>query len=89
MPMKMGIHRQPIARGYSAFLDSRMHGNDGGMFFLRKHLTLYPLALPSALCPLPSSTFYPLPPATKIVYSEGWEKLPWLAHCPESLVRFI
>jgi len=38
MPMKMGIHRKPIGRGYFAFLDSRIRGNDGGMFFLRKRL---------------------------------------------------
>jgi len=37
MPMKMGIHRKPMGRGDLAFLDSRIRGNDGGMFF-QKHL---------------------------------------------------
>jgi len=28
MPMKMGIHCQPIGHSHSAFLDSRLRGND-------------------------------------------------------------
>jgi len=46
MPMNVGIHRKPIGRGYLAFLDSRIRGNDGGMFFLRKHLTPESLRVP-------------------------------------------
>jgi len=42
MPMKMGIHRKPTGRGDLALLDSRMRGNDGGMFFLRECLRFYP-----------------------------------------------
>ena len=38
MPMKMGIHCNPIGHGHSASLDSRVRGNDGGMFFPRKRL---------------------------------------------------
>jgi len=38
MPMKMSIHRKPMGRDYLAFLDSRIRGNDGGMFFLGKRL---------------------------------------------------
>jgi len=38
MPMKMGIHCKPIGHSHSAFLDSRVRGNDGGMFFSRKYL---------------------------------------------------
>jgi len=29
MPMNMGIHRKPMGQGHSAFLDSRIRGNDG------------------------------------------------------------
>jgi len=36
MPMKMGIHRKPIGHGCSAFLDSRLRRNEGGMLFSRK-----------------------------------------------------
>jgi hypothetical protein len=39
MPMKMGIHCKPIGHSHSASLDSRVHGNDGGMFFPRKRLS--------------------------------------------------
>ena len=39
MPMKMGIHCKPIGHGHSTSLDSRVCGNDGGMFFPRKRLT--------------------------------------------------
>jgi len=39
IPMKMGIHHKPIGQGYLALLDSRLHGNDGGTFFPRKHLS--------------------------------------------------
>jgi len=39
MPMKMGIHYKPIGHSYSAFLDSRLRGNDGGMFFPRNRLS--------------------------------------------------
>jgi len=38
MPMKMGIHCQPIGYSHSPFLDSRVRGNDGGMFFSGKRL---------------------------------------------------
>ena len=38
MPMKMGIHCKPIGHSHSASLDSRVRGNDGGMFFPRKRL---------------------------------------------------
>ena len=38
MPMKMGIHCKPIGHRHSASLDSRIRGNDGGMFFPRKRL---------------------------------------------------
>jgi len=33
MPMKMGIHQEPMGHAQSAFLDSHLRGNDGGMFF--------------------------------------------------------
>ena len=33
MPMKMGIHCKPIDHSQSDSLDSRVHGNDGGIFF--------------------------------------------------------
>ena len=39
MPMKMGIHCKPIGHSHSASLDSRVRGNDGGMFFPRKCLS--------------------------------------------------
>jgi len=39
MPMKMGIHCKSIGHSHSAFLDSRIRGNDGGMFFSEKRLT--------------------------------------------------
>jgi len=39
MPMNMGIHRKPIGHIPSVFLDSRLRGNDGGIFFSKKHLT--------------------------------------------------
>jgi len=29
MPMNMGIYRKPVRQGHSAFLDSRIRGNDG------------------------------------------------------------
>jgi len=29
MPVNMGIHCEPIGRSHSAFLDSRLRGNDG------------------------------------------------------------
>jgi len=29
MPIKMGSHREPTAHAQLAFLDSRLHGNDG------------------------------------------------------------
>jgi len=32
---KMGIHRKPMDQGHSGLLDSRLHGNDGGLFFRR------------------------------------------------------
>ena len=35
MPMKMGIHYKLIGHRHSAFLDSRIRRNDGGMFFPR------------------------------------------------------
>jgi len=38
MPMNMGIHRKPTSLSRLAFLDSRLRGNDGGMFFPRKRL---------------------------------------------------
>jgi|GEM_PF-2379739 len=38
MPMKMGILCKPYRSIHSGFLDSRICGNDGGMFFLRKCL---------------------------------------------------
>jgi len=38
MPMNMGIHRKPIGHSRLAFLDSRLRGNDGGMFFPGKRL---------------------------------------------------
>jgi len=38
MPMNMGIHHKPIGCGCLAFLDSRLRGNDGGMFLRRKRL---------------------------------------------------
>jgi len=38
MPMKMGIHRKPIGHSHSAFLDSRIRGNDVGISFSRKCL---------------------------------------------------
>ena len=41
MPMKMGIHCKPIGHRHSASLDSRVRGNDGGMFFPRKRLILW------------------------------------------------
>jgi len=41
MPMKMGIHYKLIGYRHSAFLDSRIRGNDGGMFFPRNGLRLY------------------------------------------------
>ena len=39
MPIFMGIHCNPIGHGHSASLDSRVRGNDGGMFFPRKRLS--------------------------------------------------
>jgi len=41
MPMNMGIHRKPAGDDPSVFLDSRLRGNDGGIFFPRKHLSLF------------------------------------------------
>jgi hypothetical protein len=38
MPIFMGIHCKPIGHSHSASLDSRVRGNDGGMFFSRKRL---------------------------------------------------
>jgi len=38
MPMKMGIHRKLLGYRHSTFLDSRLRGNDGGIFFSRKNL---------------------------------------------------
>jgi len=38
MPMKMGIHCKPIGHSHLASLDSRIRGNDEGIFFSRKHL---------------------------------------------------
>jgi len=38
MPIFMGIHHKPMGHNHSAFLDSRIGGNDGGMFFPRKRL---------------------------------------------------
>jgi hypothetical protein len=43
MPMKMGIHCKPIGHGHSTSLDSRVRGNDGGMFFSRKRLISNPV----------------------------------------------
>jgi len=40
MPMKRGIHCKPIEHSHSAFLDSRVRGNDGGIFFSRDRLRL-------------------------------------------------
>jgi len=37
MPMKMGIHRS-LSISRLASLDSRIRGNDGDVFFPRKHL---------------------------------------------------
>jgi len=39
MPMKMGIHCKPIGHSHSVSLDSRVRGNDEGMFFSRKRLS--------------------------------------------------
>jgi len=36
MPMKMGIHHKPIGHCHSAFLDSRLRGNDGSISFSKK-----------------------------------------------------
>jgi len=33
MPIFMGIHPKPIGHSHSAFLDSRILGNDGVWFF--------------------------------------------------------
>jgi len=35
MPMKMGIHQKPLGQSHSTRLDSRLRGNDGGLFFPR------------------------------------------------------
>jgi len=35
MPMNMGIHHKPMGHDHSAFLDSRLRGNDRGMVFLQ------------------------------------------------------
>jgi len=40
MPMTMGIHCKPMGHDTSVFLDSRLRGNDGGIFVTRKHLIL-------------------------------------------------
>ena len=39
MPMNMGIHCKPIGHSHSTSLDSRVRGNDGGIFFPRKRLS--------------------------------------------------
>jgi len=36
MSMKMGIHREPMGHPLSAFLDSRLCGNDGGYVLSQK-----------------------------------------------------
>jgi len=56
MPMNMGIHREPMAHAQSAFLDSRLRGNDGGMFFPRKR----PKTEKSIHVPTPHPTPHPL-----------------------------
>jgi|GEM_PF-2382897 len=44
MPMKMGIHCQLIGHSHSTFLDSRVRGNDGGIFSSGKRLKFLALS---------------------------------------------
>jgi len=41
MPMNMGIHRKPTGHGRLVFMASRLRGNDGGMCFPRKRLSVF------------------------------------------------
>jgi len=42
MPMNMGIHCKPISYNHLVSLDSRIRGNDEGIFFLKNALVVRP-----------------------------------------------
>jgi len=42
MPMKMGIHCKSMGHGRSAFLDSRLYGNDGSLWVMTTQLSWIP-----------------------------------------------